>query len=514
MIDSARRTVTELGLRHAFLEVEHFAGIVELVVDDPAAAELHLRRAYDGFRRMGLDADTAETAALLGRTCLTLGRDAEADELCTESERLAGHALKPSIAWRTLRARLLARRNDHIEARRVAEAAVNLAERTDALVDYGDACLTLATVLGAAGDTAVARAAAERAVSLYERKGAAALAEKARRILGERAQPTAAAPPEPPSVELDNACVRAVRRLDDAAAREAWGELEQVLSPTVSVESRRKIVGLSRIDLSPSEWASEARRFLEMGIVRARRVVIAVRGERLAVFRTALGTADESPGAPEDELLHLLGLDEGGRIALHVSFDIEDIDAALAELDATHVRFGERPTRAPLENAATRADDRLNALFTVRRWHEIGELFADNVRLEDRRRGLRNESNDRATAVAAIRAIADIGTKGLTSEVLAIRGERLALVRTLHQGRDQRPEAFHTETLVITEVDADGLLVATIAFDPNELDAAFEELDARYLAGEAAPYARTWSVIIGATPRLTAMNCRRRRRTW
>ncbi|HEX3547755.1 MAG TPA: BTAD domain-containing putative transcriptional regulator, partial [Mycobacterium sp.] len=36
MIDSARRTVTELGLRHALLEVEQFAGIVELVVDDPA----------------------------------------------------------------------------------------------------------------------------------------------------------------------------------------------------------------------------------------------------------------------------------------------------------------------------------------------------------------------------------------------------------------------------------------------------------------------------------------------
>ena len=125
MIDSARRMVTELGLRHALLEVEQFAGIVELVVDDPAAAEPHLRKAYRGFRRMGLDADTAETAALLGRTCLALDRDAEADELCTESERLAGHALKASIAWRTLRAQLLARSGDHGEARRVAEAAVS-----------------------------------------------------------------------------------------------------------------------------------------------------------------------------------------------------------------------------------------------------------------------------------------------------------------------------------------------------------------------------------------------------
>lgn len=82
LIDSARRTLTELGMRHALLEVDQFAGIVELVADDPAAAEPHLRRAYDGFRRMGLDADTAETAAFLARTCLVLDRDAEADELC------------------------------------------------------------------------------------------------------------------------------------------------------------------------------------------------------------------------------------------------------------------------------------------------------------------------------------------------------------------------------------------------------------------------------------------------
>ena len=133
-------------MRHALLEVDQFAGILELVADDPAAAEPHLRRAYNGFRRMGLDADTAETAALLARACLALDRDAEADELCTESERLAGHALKASIAWRTVRAQLLARSGAHDEARRVAEEAVAVAERTDALVDHGDACLALATV--------------------------------------------------------------------------------------------------------------------------------------------------------------------------------------------------------------------------------------------------------------------------------------------------------------------------------------------------------------------------------
>ena len=268
MIDSARRTVTELGLRHALLEVEQFAGIVELVLDDPAAAEPHLRQAYNGFRRMGLDADTAETAALLGRACLALNRDAEADELCTESERLAGHALKASIAWRTLRAQLLSRSGDHDEARRVAQAAITLAERTDGLVDHGDACLSLATVLGAAGDAAGARAAAERAANLYERKGAAALADKARSMLDERVETIDPTPPEVPVVETHTAAVQASERVMAAIAREAWDEFEQLFAPAGSVESRRKIVGFKPTEFPSDEVMRQTRRDLETGIMR------------------------------------------------------------------------------------------------------------------------------------------------------------------------------------------------------------------------------------------------------
>jgi len=495
LIDSARRTLTELGMRHARLEVDQFAGIVELVADDPAAAEPHLRRAYNGFRRMGLDVDAAETAALLARACLALDRDAEADELCAESERLAGHALKASIAWRTVRAQLLARGSAHDEARRVAEEGVALAERTDALVDHGDACLALATVLSTAGDTAGARAAANKAVGLYELKGAAALAENARRTLGVQLPATPAAP-ETPTVEPDNACVRAVGRLDDAVARESWGELEQILASNISVESRRKIVGLSRTSLSPREWASEARRFLETGVVRGRRVVIAVRGDRLVLIRTMLGTTDESPGAPEDELLHLMGLDEHGRIALHMSFDVEDLDAATAELDAAHARLGEQHRSAPrLENAASRAEAQFNTLFVERHWEDLGCLLTADVRAEDRRRGLRRECNDRATLVSEAQAAAAIGVTNMVSEVVAIRAQRLALVRTRFETAG--PDAFFAEIFRMVEVDDDGLMVAAIVFDPDDIDAAIAELDARYLEGEAARYANTWSVITG-----------------
>jgi DNA-binding SARP family transcriptional activator len=495
MIDSARRTVTELGLRHALLEVEQFAGIVELVVGDPAAAEPCLRKAYNGFRRMGLDADTAETAALLGASCLALGREAEADELCTESERLAGHALKPSIAWRTLRAQLLSRSNDHDGARRVAEAAVSLAERTDLLADHGDACHTLATVLDAAGDTTGARAAAQRAVDLYERKGASALAENARRMLEERtASPVS---PQPLSIEPTNACVQAGSQLIDAVNREAWQEVAQLLAPYVSIESRRKIVGFPRIDVPSRQWPEDMRHFLETGMVRYRHAPIAVRGERLALTRLVIGTADLSSDAPQDEILHLAGLDENGRIELQVWFDVEDIDAAIAELDAAHARFEEEhaPARR-LENAASQAIERHSANFAARDWEALAKVLADDISIEDRRRVVNaGTRHGRDAEIANLRAVADVGITYTAFVVIAARGERLILTRASVGGGGS--EEFLSDALSVVEINSHNQIAAIVIFELDDFDDAIAELDARYLADEAAAHPQTWSVIAG-----------------
>ena len=86
----------------------------------------------------------------------------------------------------------------------------------------------------------------------------------------------------------------------------------------------------------------------------------------------------------------------------------------------------------------------------------------------------------------------------MMSTVVATRGERLALSRTRAAGRDERSAAFHTEALNIIEIDADNRIAAYVAFDVDDIDAAFAELDARYLAGEAAAHAHTWSLITRA----------------
>ena len=499
MIDSARRTVTELGLRHAVLEVEQFAGIVELVLDDPAAAEPHLRKACNGFRRMGLDADTAETAALLGRACLELNRNSEADELCTESERLAGNALKASIAWRTLRAQLLSHSSDHVEARRVAQAAIALAERTDGLVDHGDACLSLATVLGAAGDAAGARAAAERAAGLYELKGAAALAERARRALDEPSITSGPTPPElPPVIELDTACVRAGERVAVAVNRGDWDEYERLIAPGASLESRRKIIGFKPTDVPFDDWQRQNRRILETGETRLDYMFVAVRGERLALSRLKVGTGDSSPGAPIDEFLQVYGIDEEGRVAFQIWFDVEDMDAAIAELDAVQARFEEQRSQTRrLENTATRVFERVWSQFAAGDWSALSEAVSESYSGIDHRRVVNAENqHGRDAVVNDLKAAADVGFTISMVGVIAVRGEHLALTRVRASGRD--PEAIQNDALNVIEIDSDERILAAVTFDLEDFDAAIAELECCYLTGEAAVYARTWSVVAAA----------------
>lgn len=102
----------------------------------------------------------------------------------------------------------------------------------------------------------------------------------------------------------------------------------------------------------------------------------------------------------------------------------------------------------------------------------------------------------RDAEIANARALAELRTTTITS--IATRGDRLALSRHRVFGRDQRPEAFHMEVLGILEINADSQLGARIVFDLDAIDAAVEELDARYLAGEAAAYSHTWSAVIRA----------------
>jgi hypothetical protein len=127
----------------------------------------------------------------------------------------------------------------------------------------------------------------------------------------------------------------------------------------------------------------------------------------------------------------------------------------------------------------------------------MAEILANGSLVDDRRRVVNAGLwQGRDVVIANTRALAKAWAN-ITSTVIATRGERLALIRVCFQNRDQRLGEFGFEMLGITEIDTDGRIAAHILFDPDDFDAASEELDARHLAGEAAAHEHTWSVITG-----------------
>jgi hypothetical protein len=204
------------------------------------------------------------------------------------------------------------------------------------------------------------------------------------------------------------------------------------------------------------------------------------------VSQVSYGTSQEGFDA-EWRFVNLLTV-EGDLINRSELFDEADLDAALA-------RFDELDRPAPLENAASRAYDQFNVYLMARDWDAMAELIADDICNDDRRRvvssGVRR---GRDAETANLRAVVDVGVKNFEFVVIATRGERVALMRACVSG-GQLPEAFGLELLTIIEIDSDNRISSGIQFDVDDIDAAFEELDARYVVGEAVTYAHTWSVI-------------------
>ncbi|MGZ7036531.1 MAG: BTAD domain-containing putative transcriptional regulator, partial [Ilumatobacteraceae bacterium] len=203
----------------------------------------------------------------------------------------------------------------------------------------------------------------------------------------------------------------------------------------------------------------------------------------------ASGTSPEGVDA-EWPMILLLTV-EGDRINRCEIFDEDDLDAALAHFEEL------QPPTPRLENMASQVDKRFWEYFAARDWTALATALADDMINDDRRRivnaGIRR---GRDFEVANMRTLSDLGVTNITSTVIATRGERLLLRRTRFS-LDQGPEDFHGDLLCIVELDAENRIATRVLFDPDDIDVAFAELDARYLAGAAVQHSHTWSLISG-----------------
>lgn len=173
-------------------------------------------------------------------------------------------------------------------------------------------------------------------------------------------------------------------------------------------------------------------------------------------------------------------------------FDEDDLDAALALFD----EVAEQKPR--LHNESTRIWERTADAFNRRDLAGFLSLSTTDGSTVDRRKGLHSEvkGNARRKGLQAVLDVSPASWRLFTASI-AIRGTRLSLTRVecVDFGLDDRPAT--AELLVVMEAD-NGLTHNIVCFDIDDIDAAFAELDSRYLAGEGAVHAHAWSIVAGA----------------
>ncbi len=479
MIRSAHRTVEQLGLTHRRLETEVAAGFIELLDGEAAAAEEHLRIAYDELRERGLGGEAAQAGAFLGRALLMQGRIDDADEVAAVAETLAGSDLKAAIAWRGVRAEVAARRGDTERALTLAREAVELAAATDALLLVADARLALASVLRASGDTVAADAEAHRAAEACELKGATVLAARAGAGQATQAaqEVTAGAEGAERSSPTPNVAFESCLRFVEAFNRGDWTAVRaNETAPTIKMEDRRHFVGMI-VEGGDNDGRSEE--ILYAGGFRFDRPeLLAIRGTRLALCRWLV----HAPGS-ELQYLAVTQVDEHGRSLDYVIFEPEAIDDAIALLDefAAATPDATLTTPAPFENDVTRSTARVHAAHKAHDWDALIACYADDWTQDDRRSVVAGPL-DHEQSLAGIRMIFD-GRGWIESETVASRGRSLAVARSTLRIPAHDATA---SVLGVTRTDDAGRQKLTVLFDADDLDGAMAELERLYREGEGA----------------------------
>jgi class 3 adenylate cyclase len=480
MIASSRALVEELGITQRVLEADLFAGLIELLEGDPAAAERWLRSAWDGLRAEGLGIDAAQAGALLARALLAQTRIDEAEAVSFESEALAGDSFKAAIAWRGVRAEVLAARGDHGAAIELARAAVEIAAATDALLDHADAHASLAVALRAAGRGAEAEAEERRAIELWEAKGATLLVARTQRPAPAGAR-VASAPVEllapsrtsRPRVHGNHA-TRHIARLDEAVAARDLAAVESLVG---NVEVLDHLTGASYTPLDLFRLVIE--RYTDMGFVHE---PLAALGSSLALARwresgSGVLGGDFPVGPFVLEGIVLVEADPEAR-AKHVEvFAADRLGDAVARL---YERYAELLPEGPERTRATAIARSAAALGGPLDLARFAAAFAPAIEFVDHRSlGLASACGAEAVlGVVASLVESAPDSANRIDDVLALQSDAMLLRMTNLGTLSLGGGSYERPSLILWTFGADGLVTRSEQFDPDRKAEALARFDA------------------------------------
>ena len=189
LLDRARAIQLDLGMSLSYAAgTAMIGGIVEMLAGDPVTAEKRMRVGYEILVSMGEKGYLSTLVGYIAEAIYLQGRFEEAEQAAREARELsAPEDLESQRLWRSVTAKVLARRGEFEEAEHLAWEALELADRSDGYF-RADTRLDLVEVLTIAGQDGIADL-LDEAISVYEAKGMTVGVTRARALAAGQLQP-------------------------------------------------------------------------------------------------------------------------------------------------------------------------------------------------------------------------------------------------------------------------------------------------------------------------------------
>jgi len=217
--------------------------------------------------------------------------------------------------------------------------------------------------------------------------------------------------------------------------------------------------------------------------------VLALERHALLVRRTYFGTAREGGGEFVTPVLELWVYGADGRSARIEIWEPDAEAEALARFD--ELTGANPPVIGPFENVASRAWREVITAWRGRDLERFAALQPGPLRYRDHRR-LFQLDLDREGFLEFTRPLLTMQAGRASLDLLASRGERLALMRFTLEMEDDAVGPSAIDSLLLIETDEHGTIVAYDRWDLDDRDAALVALDARWAASDDAWHERSW----------------------
>jgi hypothetical protein len=265
---------------------------------------------------------------------------------------------------------------------------------------------------------------------------------------------------------------RAAEGQDATFNRRDWGAYLDTLAPEAVVDDRRSGVAVFAQGAEAITSAHQVAFTLDRA--RIDRELLATRGDRLALFRTNVAFEDGAAGPAEVECFNTFETDEHGRITMLIAYNLDDLDVALAELDARADALSE-------PNLAWRVAQAHADYVNTGNWDALVASLTPEFEDDDRRTGVGLVTRGEQ-ARQVYRTLFALDKCRQTRELVAARGERLALVRSTVTFEDGDGGPAEVVSLNLFEVDSRGFVTRSVKFNVDDLEAASAEHDVRAAA--------------------------------